>query len=167
MPPPPPSSRRGVTARIRHGSYRRSVIERSVHTTNAWLKQIAERMGEDDRADAYRALRAVLHALRDRLTVDEAAQFAAQLPELIRDLLRRLGSQCDPAALRDCVRRPFRRVTVVEARLHGTTEASTAVEATMAVVRDHVSEGEMEDVMAVLPRGIRELLAPVPTVPSR
>ena len=37
----------------------------------------------------------------------------------------------------------------------------------MAVVRDHVSEGEMEDVMAVLPRGIRELLAPVPTAPSR
>jgi uncharacterized protein (DUF2267 family) len=50
-----------------------------VLSTNTWLKQLGE-----DRGDAYRVLRAVLHTLRDRLTVDEAAQFAAQLPELVR-----------------------------------------------------------------------------------
>ena len=35
-------------------------------------------------AYAYRVLRAVLHALRDRVTVDVAAKFAAQLPTLLR-----------------------------------------------------------------------------------
>jgi hypothetical protein len=33
---------------------------------------------------AYQALRATLHALRDRLILDEAVEFAAQLPMLIR-----------------------------------------------------------------------------------
>src|ERR1700716_965562 len=42
--------------------------------------------GWRDRHTAYRALRAILHALRDRLTVDEVAQLAAQLPMLIRGL---------------------------------------------------------------------------------
>lgn len=143
-----------------------SIIDRSVHTTNAWLKQIAERMGEDDRADAYRALRAVLHALRDRLTVDEAAQFAAQLPELIRGIFYD-GWNPSATPRHYATASEFLRRVVTEARLHGTTEASTAVEATMAVIRDHVSAGEMEDVMAVLPRGIRDLLAPVPTASSR
>ena len=36
-----------------------------------------------DRHEAYLALRATLHALRDRLTIEETAQLAAQLPMLI------------------------------------------------------------------------------------
>ena len=43
-----------------------SIIDRSVHTTNAWLKQIAERMGEDDRADAYRELLAPVPTVPSR-----------------------------------------------------------------------------------------------------
>lgn len=37
-------------------------------------------------APAYRLLRTILHALRDRLTAHEPAQFGAQLPMLIRGL---------------------------------------------------------------------------------
>ena len=39
---------------------------------------------EDKPHKAYMALRTVLHALRDRLTVEEAIQLGAQLPMLIR-----------------------------------------------------------------------------------
>jgi len=38
----------------------------------------------EDRHHADVALSAVLHALRDRLTVSEAAQLGAQLPMLVR-----------------------------------------------------------------------------------
>lgn len=37
-----------------------------------------------DEEQAYSALRAVLHAVRDRLTVDEATDLAAQLPMVVR-----------------------------------------------------------------------------------
>ena len=42
------------------------VFDKTVQTTNAWLKEIMEVMGPD-RHRAYRILAAVLHALRDRL----------------------------------------------------------------------------------------------------
>ena len=60
------------------------VIERNVEKTNVWLKDLAAELGTDDRRYAYRVLRAFFHVLRDRLTVDESAQLAAQLPELLR-----------------------------------------------------------------------------------
>jgi uncharacterized protein (DUF2267 family) len=40
-------------------------------------------LGTQDRHKAYIVLRATLHALRGRLTIEEAAQLAAQLPILI------------------------------------------------------------------------------------
>ena len=39
-----------------------------------------------DKADAYKALRAVLQTLRDRLPMQEAVHFGAQLPMLLRGL---------------------------------------------------------------------------------
>ena len=60
-------------------------IESAVHTTNAWLKEVANELGWQDREN-YHAMGAVLHALRDRLTVAEAADLGAQLPTLIRGL---------------------------------------------------------------------------------
>src|SRR5215204_5648419 len=61
------------------------VFDETIHKTNAWLKEIAEALGPD-RQRAYQALRAVLHSLRDRLTVDEAAQLGDQLPMLVRGI---------------------------------------------------------------------------------
>ena len=80
------------------------VFDKTVQTTNAWLKEIMEATGLDRRR-AYRALAAVLHALRDRLTVDEVAQLGAQLEQALtrdalsadsgaRPLLRSMASPC-------------------------------------------------------------------------
>jgi uncharacterized protein (DUF2267 family) len=62
------------------------VFDRTLQATNIWLDDIMQELGWSDRHRAYHALRAVLHALRDRLPVDDAAHFAAQLPMLIRGL---------------------------------------------------------------------------------
>jgi uncharacterized protein (DUF2267 family) len=61
-------------------------MDTTVDKTNRVLKEIEETYGwpKDRRNQSYTALRVVLHALRDRLTVEEGAQFAAQLPTLIR-----------------------------------------------------------------------------------
>ena len=53
-------------------------------TAQEWLSTIAHHLGTEDRHYAYRVLRAWLHIVRDRLTVDTAAHFAAQLPEFLR-----------------------------------------------------------------------------------
>src|SRR5919109_1281339 len=61
------------------------VFDTTVQTTNQWLNEISEVIGPD-RQRAYDVLRAVLHSLRDRLTVDQAVHLGAQLPMLVRGI---------------------------------------------------------------------------------
>ncbi len=60
-----------------------AVLDHTVQETNIWIKAVAEQL-QLDRHDAYIALRAVLHALRDRLPPEVAVHLGAQLPMLVR-----------------------------------------------------------------------------------
>lgn len=62
------------------------VIERSVEKTHTRLNELAEELDTEDTQAPYRILRAFLYAVRDRLTVEESAQLAAQMPHLIRGI---------------------------------------------------------------------------------
>lgn len=61
-----------------------AALEHAVHDANVWLKALAEKLHFEDRSQAYNALRAVLHALRDRLTPEMAVHMGAQLPTFVR-----------------------------------------------------------------------------------
>jgi uncharacterized protein (DUF2267 family) len=63
---------------------RLDIIDRSVEKAHIWINDVAEELWTEDNQRAYRVLRAFLHALRDHLTVDEAAKLAAQLPIFVR-----------------------------------------------------------------------------------
>ena len=135
-----------------------TIIQRSVEKTHLWLKEIAEALGTEDRQYAYRALRAVLHTLRDRLTVDAAAELASQLPTLVRGIYYEDWTpQRTPLAIHDVS--GFLRHVAEEARFSGETEASLAVEAVARTLREHVTIGEVEDVIAVLPEKLKPLIA--------
>jgi uncharacterized protein (DUF2267 family) len=59
-------------------------FDKTLEKTNAWLDELAILAGFDERERAYKLLRAVLHAVRDRLPPAEELDLAAQLPMLIR-----------------------------------------------------------------------------------
>jgi uncharacterized protein (DUF2267 family) len=61
-------------------------FDKTVQESNLWLKDVMERLGTLDRHHAYSTLRAVLHALRDRIGSENAAHLGAQLPMLLRGL---------------------------------------------------------------------------------
>ena len=134
-----------------------SVIERSVEKTHIWLNELAEQLGTDDHRQAYRVLRAYLHALRDRLTVIEVAQLAAQMPDLIRGIYYEgWNPSSTPVKYRDFA--DFLDRVAAEAMLDGETAASYAVSAAAGVLRSHVSAGEIEDVRAILPKELQPIL---------
>ena len=134
-----------------------SIIERSVEKTHIWLKELAEELGGTDRRYAYRALRSVLHTLRDRLPVEVAAKLAAQLPTLIRGIYYEdWDPSRTPVPIRDV--EAFLDGVAAEGHMAGATEASLAVEAVTRVLRRHVSGGEIDEVLAVLPASLRGLL---------
>lgn len=62
------------------------VLDHTVQETNLWLKKLETDHHFGSRHQAYSALRAVLHALRDRLTPDQAVHLGAQLPLLVRGI---------------------------------------------------------------------------------
>lgn len=79
------------------------IFGNTLQKTHLWLDDLMAELGWQDRHKAYLALRAVLHTLRDRLTVEEAAHLGAQLPMLIRgfyyegwDPKRQAGKRASP-----------------------------------------------------------------------
>jgi len=68
-------------------SHQPEVFGTTLQKTNLLLKQLGDTLHWDDHHKAYHGLRAVLHALRDRLPVPEAAHLGAQLPMLVRGSL--------------------------------------------------------------------------------
>ena len=131
------------------------VFDTTVQTTNAWLKEIMETTGPDRRR-AYHVLTAVLHALRDRLTVDEVAQLGAQLPILVRGLYY---DQWHPAGKPERLRHKEEFLAAVAEELDdiGPINLERATRAVFAVLEHHIAPGEIEDVMGMLPARLREL----------
>jgi len=134
-----------------------SIISRSAEQAHIWVNDVAEALGDDDHVYAYRALRAVLHSVRDRLTVDVAAKLAAQLPTLIRGVYY---EDWDPSRTPLPIHEvdAFLDHVAREGRMAGETEASIAVTAVARVLRAHVSAGEIEGVLAVLPNKFQVLI---------
>jgi uncharacterized protein (DUF2267 family) len=135
-----------------------NIIERSAEKAHLWINDLAGELGTDDHQAAYRVLRAYLHALRDRLPVDEAAQLGAQLPELVRGIYYEGWDPSRTPVRYDGFSDFLSRVSS-EALLGGETDASFAVGAAATVLRRHVSSGEIEDIMAILPQDLRPILA--------
>jgi uncharacterized protein (DUF2267 family) len=135
-------------------------VERSVHKTNEWLKDLDAELGIEDRDDAWRILRGFLPVLRDRLTLDEAAQLAAELTPLVRGVFY---EGFDPGHQPEKIRDP----EIFVARISEGTEITDPEEAALAavavtnVMARHIDEGELEDVLGQLPKPIREVLQPV------
>ena len=131
-------------------------FDRTIQKTNIWLKDLMQTMATESRQQAYSALRATLHATRDRLPVEEVAQLGAQLPMLLR------GSYYEgwvPARtpLKERRREQFLARIEEELRADTPTNAEDVARAVFAVIAHRVSEGEIEDVKHVIPEDIRDL----------
>ena len=73
---------------------RLDILDQSVEKAHIWINDLADELGTEDVHEAYRVLRAFLHALRDHLSVDESRTTRRATPDLrTRRLLRGLGSE--------------------------------------------------------------------------
>jgi uncharacterized protein (DUF2267 family) len=144
------------------------VLGRSARTTHIWVKQAADELNWRDERRAYLALRAVLHALRDRLTAEEAAQLGAQLPTFVR------GCYYDGWKLR---RKPVRDATKygflgeIQQAFRNThspqVDSAHIARAIFRLLNNKISEGEVNDVRSSLPEALRELWPAPPPAKRR
>jgi uncharacterized protein (DUF2267 family) len=131
------------------------VFDSTIQKTHIWLKDLMGILDSTDRHKAYLVLRATLHALRDRLTIEETAQLAAQLPMLIRGFYYE-GWDPTGKPLKERHLDEFLAGISQELRPSG-IEAETAARAVFLLLSNRITEGEIEDVEHVLPRQIRDL----------
>jgi uncharacterized protein (DUF2267 family) len=123
--------------------------------THVWLVDVMRELGWTDEQRAYLALRAVLHTLRDRLTVEEAADLGAQLPMLIRGFyFEGWHPKGKPVKERHQEGFLFHVQTYFR---DPRVDCEDVTRAVFKVLRMHVSGGEIDDIKHNLPGELREL----------
>jgi len=131
----------------------------TLQKTHVWLEEIMSRLGWEDPHRAWSALRAVLHALRDRLTVEDAAALGAQLPMLVRGAYYEGWS---PSHKPERIRHEQEFLDRVADELQGYQDQVDLEEMTRVVfdvLTEHVSFGEAEHLFKILPKRIGQLLS--------
>lgn len=133
-----------------------AAFDETVHQSNRWLNALEAELHPCGREQAYRALRTVMHVLRDRLPESAVLSLSAQLPMLLRGLVlegwrpRRGPSRIDTeAAFAD----------EVKDRLDAgfPCDALSATRAVFGVLADRLDPGEVDKLIRVLPSGLRSL----------
>jgi len=133
-----------------------AVFDTTVQKTNLWLKETMAELHLDDPEDAYRALRAVLHALRDRLIIEEAADLGAQLPMLLRGLYFEGWSPAGkPLKMRHL--EEFLDQVNKQLVMPGQQDPERVVRGVFAVLARHMPPGQLKDIRQGLPEEVRSL----------
>ena len=126
--------------------------------TNRILHEIEEAYGwpKERRNQSYAALRAVLHALRDRLTVEETAQLAAQLPLLVRGIYY---AEWDPSKVpMKLNREEFLQRIRNEFPYDIEGDLEQLERTVLQTLRRHITDGEWDDIKAAMPKDLATAL---------
>ena len=127
----------------------------SIAETDAWIDDLAQRLGWRDRGKTYAALIGALHGLRDALPRDEVVYLGAQFPALLRGLFYegwRPGEHRSAQSLSALCER------VHEAVDHDPgIDSEAAARAVLALLTARLPASEIEDVIAASPRSLHAL----------
>jgi uncharacterized protein (DUF2267 family) len=133
------------------------LFDASLQKTQVWLNDL---MGELDWQEKPHntslALRTALHALRDRLTVEEAVHLGAQLPILIRGIYYE-GWTLKGKPVKERHKSEFLDHIATVFRDDETVDPERVMRAVLKVLARHISAGETENVKRLLPKTLQEL----------
>ena len=124
-------------------------------TTLAFYRKVIDETGQTNREAVKRGSAVVLRALRDRLTPGEARQAAAQLPRELKTVWS-VGESAKRKPVK-MHRRDFYDRVKREAALKSLREARFLTIAVFAALKEQLSPGEADDVLAQLPRDLKEV----------
>jgi uncharacterized protein (DUF2267 family) len=140
-------------------------FKKYVQDAEDFISEVALELGDpDDKVRAGRVLRSVLHTFRDRVTPVESLQLISQFPMFIKALyvdgwkishedrsLRHLGDFIEALRTADGPGNVYDFYTDYEAK--------EAIQAVFRVLKNHVTYGEIHDIIAILPAELKSLMA--------
>lgn len=135
-----------------------SSLNHTVTETKGWLDELVQNGPFETEQQAYSHLRAVLHTLRDRLTVEEAVHLAAQLPMLVRGFYY---EGWRPALAPNEETTPAEFFASVRESLHDQVTSDDdlrePVQAVLGLLVEHIEPGQIRHVRDQLPDALQEL----------
>ena len=134
-----------------------TALDHAIDSAHAWINDVAREFDTEDREFAYRVLRAWLHTLRDRLTVEASAHFAAQLPDLIRGIFYQAWN---PNAVPDKYDAEAYTVRFSREANIALDDVGKAAAATTAAALHHLPAAQIDKALGQLPTEIRKILQP-------
>lgn len=132
------------------------VIDHTVQLTHEWINELRERLDWTSSRDALRLMRITLAQIRDHIGHEEAAQMSAQMPLLVRGIFFE-GWSPARTPVRDRSAATF--IAAIEDHLGDVLEwrGREDITAVFKLLNARISDGEIADVKANLPKHIREL----------
>ncbi len=132
------------------------IFNSTLQKTNLILKQIEKEFNWDDRHKAYTALRAVLHTLRDRLNVNQAAAFASQLTIVEKGIFY---DGWDPAQVPIKMHREVFLENIRQKFLPFPVEYDLEIFANtiLRIIRASIDPFEMEKIRSILPDDLKKI----------
>jgi uncharacterized protein (DUF2267 family) len=132
-----------------------NLLGRTVQQTQEWLKALAAEDAIADEEQALSALRGVLIQLRDRMPPGEAADLASQLPTLVRGIYYD-GYRPDAVPEKERNQTDF-LVRVAERINNDNIDPEGATRAVFKILAQEVTEGEIADVIHMMPDEVKTL----------
>ena len=129
-------------------------FDRSLIKAREWLSEVQDELNFSDQERAYNALRAVMHTLRDRLTVDQAADFAAQLPLFLKGIFFE-GWNPRGKPIKFKTKEDF--FNHVAEELRPDMDSETVTRGIFRIFSKHISSGEIEKTKYGISKDIAEL----------
>jgi uncharacterized protein (DUF2267 family) len=129
-------------------------INKTIHDFNVWIRDIKSELECSDQ-DAYLALHATLHTLRDRLGIEHVVHFGTQLPLLIKGIYytgwtpKQNPEKLSKTAFTSKVHSAFNDDPLIN--------PEDIVRAIFYVIQKHIAIGELTDIKAALPSEIEQL----------
>lgn len=133
------------------------VWEKTLNKSNEWLRQLGAELGLANAHATLLALRSVLHALRDRLEPNEAADLAAQMPLLIKGVYFDGWNSSAPPLKARTKDEFLALVRKSLSRGMPDADAERVTRAVFKLLAERISQGEIEDVRGMLPAELADL----------
>lgn len=139
-------------------------FEKYAQDANAFMKRLAEELGHpDEPRRAEIVVRAVLHTLRDRITVPESLNFMAQLPMFLKAVyVDEWKYRERPERLKNL--EEFAEKVKAHQSHYGEQQfdwpehTGDLIEKTLAFIqKNYLTKGEVEDIKAQLPRELEHI----------
>jgi uncharacterized protein (DUF2267 family) len=129
-------------------------FDKAIEKASIWVNDVRQELNYEDNQKAYVALRSVLKALRDRLTVEEATDLGGQLPMMIKGIYY---DGWDPSAKPVTLRSTQEFYDYMNRELRDDINPERATKAVFKTLKKHITDGEIRHVVGNLPNEMENL----------